>query len=49
MEFNVAIRTLMYRADRSIQMNVGGGVVYDSTAQDEYDEALLKSRFADLS
>jgi anthranilate/para-aminobenzoate synthase component I len=24
-------------------------VVYDSTAQDEYDEALLKSRFADLS
>jgi para-aminobenzoate synthetase component 1 len=49
MEFNVAIRTLMYRADRSIQMNVGGGVVYDSTAQDEYDEALLKSRFADIS
>ena len=49
MEFNVAIRTLMYRADRSVQMNVGGGVVYDSTAQDEYDEALLKSRFADLN
>jgi para-aminobenzoate synthetase component 1 len=49
MEFNVAIRTLMFRADRSIVMNVGGGVVYDSTAQDEYHEALLKSRFADLS
>lgn len=46
MEFNVAIRTLMYRPDHSIQLNVGGGIVYDSTAKDEYDEALLKSRFA---
>lgn len=49
MEFNVAIRTLQCRPDNSVLMNVGGGVVYDSTAQDEYDEALLKSRFADLS
>lgn len=49
MEFNVAIRTLTYRADRAIQLNVGGGVIYDSTAKDEYYEALLKSRFADLS
>lgn len=48
MEFNVAIRTLMYRADGSVQLNVGGGVVYDSTAQDEYDEALLKAQFANL-
>ena len=48
MEFNVAIRTLLYWPDRSIQVNVGGGVVYDSTAQDEYEEALLKARFADL-
>lgn len=48
MEFNVAIRTLMCRPDNTVQMNVGGGVVYDSTAQDEYAEALLKSRFADL-
>lgn len=48
MEFNVAIRTLMYQPDGSVRLNVGGGVVYDSTAGDEYDEALLKARFADL-
>lgn len=49
MEFNVAIRTLMCRQDKTVQMNVGGGVVYDSTAQDEYAEALLKSQFSNLS
>ncbi len=49
MEFSVAIRTLMYRQDGTVQLNVGGGVVYDSTAQDEYDEALLKAQFANLS
>lgn len=48
MEFSVAIRTLMYRKDGTVQLNVGGGVVYDSTAQDEYDEALLKAHFANL-
>jgi len=26
-------------------LNVGGGVVWDSTAQSEYEEALWKSRF----
>lgn len=46
MEFNVAIRTLLCRADGTARMNVGGGVVYDSTAQDEYAEAILKSRYA---
>ena len=49
MEFNVAIRTLMCREDGSVTMNVGGGVVYDSTAKDEYAEALLKSQFTNLS
>lgn len=49
MEFNVAIRTLQCRQNQTIQMNVGGGVVYDSTAQGEYNEAMLKSRFANLS
>ena len=48
MEFNVAIRTLMYRSDGTVQFNVGGGIVYDSTAQDEYVEALLKAQFANL-
>lgn len=49
MEFNVAIRTLMCRSDGSVRLNVGGGVVYDSVAGDEYAEALLKSQFATLS
>lgn len=48
MEFNVAIRTLLCRQDQTVQMNVGGGVVYDSTAKSEYEEAMLKSHFAKL-
>jgi len=44
-EFNVAIRTLMVEAGRVV-MNVGGGVVHDSTAEAEYEEALWKTRFA---
>ena len=44
-EFNVAIRTLI--AERgAVRLNVGGGVVYDSTADSEYEEALWKARFA---
>ena len=48
MSFNVAIRTLICRPDGTVRMNVGGGIVYDSTAEDEYAEALLKSQFAIL-
>lgn len=44
-EFNVAIRTLMLEAGRAT-LNVGGGVVWDSTAASEYEEALWKARFA---
>ena len=44
-EFNVSIRTLMME-DNRVTMNVGGGVVYDSTAESEYEEALWKTRFA---
>ncbi|MFV1527776.1 MULTISPECIES: aminodeoxychorismate synthase component I [unclassified Phaeobacter] len=44
-EFNVAIRTLMLDAGRAT-LNVGGGVVWDSTADAEYEEALWKARFA---
>jgi len=44
-EFNVAIRTLMLEGD-SATLNVGGGVVHDSTAASEYEEALWKARFA---
>ncbi|NDR59623.1 aminodeoxychorismate synthase component I [Aliiruegeria sabulilitoris] len=46
MEFNVAIRTLTCWPDGRVDLNVGGGIVHDSRAQEEYDEALLKSRFA---
>ncbi|MEO7840236.1 MAG: aminodeoxychorismate synthase component I, partial [Anaerolineales bacterium] len=43
--FNVAIRTaLMDREARTAEYGIGGGVVWDSTSADEYDEALLKAR-----
>jgi para-aminobenzoate synthetase component 1 len=44
-EFNVAIRTLMLEEGQAT-LNVGGGVVHDSTAAGEYEEALWKARFA---
>lgn len=46
MEFNVAIRTLVLPGDGTARLNVGGGVVHDSTAEAEYEEALWKTRFA---
>ncbi|KJZ19650.1 aminodeoxychorismate synthase component I [Loktanella sp. S4079] len=45
--FNVAIRTLMVE-DGHATLNVGGGVVWDSTAESEYEEALWKARYASL-
>lgn len=47
-EFNVAIRTVMVDGNRA-RFNVGGGVVWDSTAPSEYEEALWKARFAELA
>lgn len=44
-EFNVAIRTLLLD-EGHVTLNVGGGLVYDSTADSEYEEALWKARFA---
>ena len=46
MTFNVAIRTLTCFEDNTVRLNVGGGVVYDSDAAGEYEEALLKRRYA---
>ncbi|MEA4863328.1 MAG: chorismate-binding protein [Victivallaceae bacterium] len=43
--FNVAIRTLICLRDR-METGVGGGVVCDSTPDSEWNEALLKSRYA---
>jgi para-aminobenzoate synthetase component 1 len=44
-DFNVAIRTLMVE-DGQATLNVGGGVVWDSTSPSEYEEALWKARYA---
>lgn len=44
-DFNVAIRTMLLEDNRAT-LNVGGGVVWDSCASSEYEEALWKSRFA---
>jgi para-aminobenzoate synthetase component 1 len=45
MRFNVAIRTLTLFDGGEAIYNVGGGVVFDSTAESEYRECLLKARF----
>jgi para-aminobenzoate synthetase / 4-amino-4-deoxychorismate lyase len=42
--FNVAIRTAVIRGDRG-EIGIGGGIVADSLAEAEYEEALLKLRF----
>lgn len=46
MRFNVAIRTISLFPEGEAVFNVGGGVVSDSTAEGEYEECLLKARFA---
>ena len=47
--FNVAIRTLELKQEDSgryhAAMGVGSGIVFDSRADEEYDECLLKARF----
>lgn len=44
--FNVAIRSVTLDNDRATATcGIGGGIIWDSTAGDEYAEALLKSRF----
>lgn len=47
--FNVAIRTISLFDGGRARLNVGGGVVWDSTAPSEYEEALWKARYADLT
>tara|TARA_R110002020_G_scaffold255477_2_gene469211 strand:+ start:701 stop:2473 length:1773 start_codon:yes stop_codon:yes gene_type:complete len=43
--FNVAIRTAVIDAQGAGRIGIGGGIVADSTAEDEYREALLKMAF----
>ncbi|MFN3292199.1 MAG: aminodeoxychorismate synthase component I [Gemmobacter sp.] len=47
--FNVTIRTVSLFPDGRAVLNVGGGVVADSTAAGEWEEALWKARFATLT
>ena len=42
--FNVAIRTIQINKNKG-ELGIGGGIVYDSKAKDEYEEALLKAKF----
>lgn len=46
MRFSVAIRTISLFNDGRAVFNVGGGIVFDSKAEAEYEECLLKARFA---
>lgn len=44
--FNVAIRTVVLDTQTNLATcSVGGGITIDSTAAEEYDECLVKSRF----
>jgi para-aminobenzoate synthetase/4-amino-4-deoxychorismate lyase len=44
-QFNVAIRTAVVdRVKRTAEYGTGGGIVWDSSSQDEYTEAILKAR-----
>lgn len=47
--FNVAIRTLTLYDEGEVAFGVGGGIVADSTAEGEFEEALWKARFAALT
>lgn len=42
--FNIPIRTILIRG-QSAEMGIGGGIVWDSTPQGEWNEGLLKAQF----
>ena len=42
--WNVAIRTLQFQAS-ALRFDAGGGIVFDSTAENEWNEIGIKSRF----
>jgi para-aminobenzoate synthetase / 4-amino-4-deoxychorismate lyase len=44
--FSVAIRTaILDRSAKNGEMGIGSGIIYDSDAESEYDECLLKANF----
>lgn len=45
MLFNIAIRTITLHENSKATLNVGGGIVWDSNAKAEYEEALLKAQY----
>ncbi|MDB6180010.1 aminodeoxychorismate synthase component I [Paracoccus fistulariae] len=45
MRFNVAIRSPVLEASGQLHLQVGGGIVHDSEAGSEWEEALCKSAF----
>lgn len=49
MRFSVAIRTPVLDAPVRLRLNVGGGITHDSRAGSEWEEALCKAAFLDLS
>nr|WP_241865496.1 aminodeoxychorismate synthase component I [Paracoccus salsus] len=49
MRFNVAIRTPVMAEPGKLRLNVGGGITHDSGAGAEWEEALCKSAFLELS
>ena len=49
MMFNIPIRTILLQKGKA-EMGIGGGIVWDSTPQGEWDEGHWKARFlTDLS
>ncbi|MFA5402495.1 MAG: chorismate-binding protein, partial [Candidatus Omnitrophota bacterium] len=42
--FNIPIRTILINGGTA-EMGIGGGIVWDSTAQGEWEEGLLKAKF----
>lgn len=42
--FNIPIRTLLIQGQQA-EMGIGGGIVWDSTVDGEWDEGLLKAKF----
>jgi len=43
--FNVPIRTIAIDDKNQCEMGIGSGIIYESDAEDEYEECLLKSDF----
>jgi para-aminobenzoate synthetase component I len=43
-DFNVVIRSILYRADTGyLSFHTGGAIVYDSIPEEEYDECMVKA------